>query len=354
MTFDLNRKSQFKMKRSMIESAIDKSLKDIEINPFRGTRNLVDIGLHFSSSRFQKNLFKIIHDVLNNVESPYYELVSRTVLNTERETLKQFGANIGYNSWTYGASLIRAREGKTGIEIPWTILYDLPEKMVRLDYKIISNYICEGEKMGIYTSMIFPEMLSNQYEEIFQIALKYKNSGFIIFEQFQNISTASLNKLKSLNNTMIVPIINNEYRKSQWNNEVFNTMQLNKMLYGVGLLYNDTNYLDITSNECMKSMENFKAPLVFFIAERNKNSSEKAKKHIGQIKSAYRNAIKYSYFVIDLFSDINEIDHIISGNTSFLEINGTSYYKKSPFEKEKMSIYEDTTIEKIIFHQSHL
>ena len=278
MTFDLNRKSQFKMKRLMIESAIDKALRDIETNPFRGTRNLVDTGLHFSASRFQKNLFEIIHDILNNEESPYYELVSRTVLNTDKNKLKQFGANIGYNSWTYGASLIREQERLKGIHTPWTILYDFPKKMIRWDFKLISDYISEGEKTGIYTSMLFPESFDSQYEEILDLLSKHKDSGFIIFEKLQNISDSSLKKLAGLNNVMIVPML--KEKDFEKNHEIFNKIQSKKILYAIGIFYNDKNYLEITKDGFMSTLEKFKSPLLFFIPDRKNNCSIKTKKHI--------------------------------------------------------------------------
>ena len=43
----------------MIEIAINKGIRDIEENPKRGIRNLVDLASHFASSPFQKDIRKI-------------------------------------------------------------------------------------------------------------------------------------------------------------------------------------------------------------------------------------------------------------------------------------------------------
>ena len=95
---------------TLIESAMGNGIRYIEDNPQRGIRNLLDLGEYFASGRFQKSFFDIAHEMLNNENSFYYYKIGDLVRNTNHRTLANFGINLGYNSFTYGASKIREYE----------------------------------------------------------------------------------------------------------------------------------------------------------------------------------------------------------------------------------------------------
>lgn len=45
--------------RIIIETIVKKALRDIKDSPERSIRNLVDMALHFSDGRFQRNFLKL-------------------------------------------------------------------------------------------------------------------------------------------------------------------------------------------------------------------------------------------------------------------------------------------------------
>ena len=87
----------------MIEAAVDRGIREMQEDPKRSVRKLADLGRQFSRGRFQKNFFDLSQTLLQDDNSPYYTILSRLTRETNHETLKKFGVNIGYTSWTYGA-----------------------------------------------------------------------------------------------------------------------------------------------------------------------------------------------------------------------------------------------------------
>ena len=77
----------------LVESAIRRTLKNIQESPERATRNLIDLGLQFSDGRFQTRLLSQAQRMLQNQDSAYYELVKNTVETVDHDILASFGLN---------------------------------------------------------------------------------------------------------------------------------------------------------------------------------------------------------------------------------------------------------------------
>ena len=67
--------------RSLLEATIDKALRDLQTDPERSVRNLVDLAQSFSNGRFQKNFFSIIQSLLEDQDSAYYTLVRLSLIH---------------------------------------------------------------------------------------------------------------------------------------------------------------------------------------------------------------------------------------------------------------------------------
>ena len=107
--------------RIMIKTFVKSALKDAENSPERCTRNLVDMALNFSNNSSQYSFFSIARQMLNNENSPYYPLIEDILKHIDKDKLLNFGLNIGYNSCTKGAGIIRQKESEEGFEIPWSL-----------------------------------------------------------------------------------------------------------------------------------------------------------------------------------------------------------------------------------------
>ena len=113
------------LSRAMVESVVDRSLREIVSDPDRSLRKLVDLGNLLARGRSQKESFSLLSRVLENEGSPYYDMVRRIVQEVDREKLKCFGINLGWESWTVGAGRIRALEGERHYNIPWCLTFRL-------------------------------------------------------------------------------------------------------------------------------------------------------------------------------------------------------------------------------------
>ena len=89
------------MKKAMIETAVDRGIKEMEDDPKRSIRRLTDLGKQFSRNRFQETVFSVMQELLNNENSAYYDMMHNLIKNSEKESLKKFGVNFGYMSWSY-------------------------------------------------------------------------------------------------------------------------------------------------------------------------------------------------------------------------------------------------------------
>ncbi|MFQ8760051.1 MAG: hypothetical protein ACLSAF_12155 [Intestinimonas sp.] len=137
------------LSRAMVESVVDRSLREIVSDPDRSLRKLVDLGNLLARGRSQKESFSLLSRVLENEGSPYYDMVRRIVQEVDREKLKCFGINLGWESWTVGAGRIRALEGERHYNIPWCLTFRLggqPWALGAEDYRAL---LLQGQELGI-------------------------------------------------------------------------------------------------------------------------------------------------------------------------------------------------------------
>ena len=111
--------------RIFVETTIRKAIRDIKDSPKRSFRNLIDLGLNFAKGRFEKPFLVSVQNLLQNEQSPYYDLVLDTVHNVDTDRLITFGMNVGYNGCTKGAKIIREIESKENYNIPWSLSLEI-------------------------------------------------------------------------------------------------------------------------------------------------------------------------------------------------------------------------------------
>ena len=139
------------IRRAIIRSAIERGIQEIRSDPQRGVRKLVDLGTHFSRGRFQKRIFREMQDELVNPNTAYYALVTNLVNRVRAGHIERLGIDIGFNSWTHGAAMIRENEQKKGYNIPWCLVLNQTQE-IQYD---LDDLMCQGEKLGIYCYWAF-------------------------------------------------------------------------------------------------------------------------------------------------------------------------------------------------------
>lgn len=307
---------QEKLSRIMLETAIDRGLKEIELKSKRGIRNLVDLGDHFAKGRFQKDFYNIAQRMLANEDSPYYQLVFDTVQNVDHNILKTFGINIGLNSWTYGARKIRQYEKEEGHNVPWTIIFDLiNSKDNTLSSSKISNIIQEGKALGLYSYIFFLGDNKDKLKELIEIFKSNKDCAFILFIAPILLEEEYILELKNIGNTILS--LNIRDKNSIFDRQV-NLLKKNKLLFGVHMSYHDNDAKIILNDTWIKDVINLNCTFAFLIPslECNHGNVDYISKYIRDAKTNQ----KYPVFLIDFFEDIAHVDKTISVESCLMKI----------------------------------
>ena len=184
----------------LTKTVVRKAIMDIKTDPERTVRNLVDMALHFTDSRFQKNFFASAQKLLSDEHSGYYALVKDTLTKVNEETLLTFSMNMGYGGLYEGSRKIRSAEAEKGFNIPWTIAVSVGEKGVNDRHHLL---IRQGQEMGIRVWQLFSE---GSILECLSLAAQYPESAFIIYCGSGEIDLHTLDVASDLHNiALIVP-----------------------------------------------------------------------------------------------------------------------------------------------------
>lgn len=187
------------MSRILVEAVVKKTLREMKENPERSIRNLVDMAFRFSGGRFQKDFFAAAQAMLQNENSAYYTLVRDVIAHTDAERLYTFGMNLGYNGCTAGAQRIRESERLLGCNIPWTVVLQISGNEFEEKEQRYHAVIQAGEKLGIYTWMLF---CREQPEKILAIVGEHPDSTFFLFCEPENLTAAFLDEAAGFYNLM--------------------------------------------------------------------------------------------------------------------------------------------------------
>ena len=86
-----------KITKALIRTTIKKALADVQRDPKRSVRNLVDLGLNFADGSNQQYFLQITQSYLSSDNSAYFRLAENIVNEIDHEKLAAYGINFGYN-----------------------------------------------------------------------------------------------------------------------------------------------------------------------------------------------------------------------------------------------------------------
>ena len=188
------------MTRVLVESTIRRTLKAMRESPEREARNLVDAGAQFSTGRFQTRLISHAQRMLQNAKSAYYALVKDVVTYADHDNITTFGVNLGYNSCTKGARLIRETEREKGFNIPWALHLRVSQEKLASDPGLYPSILREGTSLGIYTYLLF---VPGEAQAVLPLVMEYPDCAFLLFLEGGQITPAFLEELAPLKNVMV-------------------------------------------------------------------------------------------------------------------------------------------------------
>lgn len=300
--------------RAIIDATIDRGLREIYEDPRRSIRKMADLGRQFNKARFTKNLYDIFQDLLRNDDSPYYIAIEHLLQYTSRKNLKDFGINVGYNSFTKGGKLIRELDKKKNIQAPWDLIIRLdPTIKTGLTPSDLIPVIAEARKLGVYSYAIRLENNLSYFEDLLKVFITYDDCAFFFILPDEEISNDYSALISSCTNvSFFLPAFEDSCGA--------NSRLLKKKQSWVGLytFYDDSDTDLIISEESVWDYIPQECSFLLLIANDGVpiSSIEKTGQRIKQM----RMAPTVPLFIFDVYSDSMQIQNLISGKNYFYEI----------------------------------
>ena len=289
--------------RSLIETTVDKTLREIRNDPGRSIRKLLDLAQSVSRGRFQKRFFEIAQRMMEDENSAYYEMVTNLVTFADLEKIKTFGVNLGYNGCTLGAKRIRENEAKWHFDIPWNIFLGIGNgKAAPQD---VDRLISQGTELGVYVYLLYSShALNDEYHAILE---KYGDCAFILLTQPDEVLDAVVNKYGGLANCMF--IVDADARHIQ---EATAELRSDGFLYGTYRRYDEDAADALLSHAALSQSAQYGGTFLLLLPTSpclTANSEA-----IGQRVSQIREEQRYPFLPMDIRLDSLRIDRVISNS----------------------------------------
>lgn len=162
--------------RGLIDFAVSQCLNNMKSDPRRSLRRLNDLGLQASKGRFQSELFSLFQRMLDNENSPYYEMLNRILSTTDTAALKDFGINLGYNAWTLGASQLRTDASDCSMPLSWLV-----ELEPAFSPDLIASQISRERACGRYVfHASLPREGIGTGTDLFELIRRFRDCDFLL------------------------------------------------------------------------------------------------------------------------------------------------------------------------------
>lgn len=141
------------LNRAMVESVVNRALREMEQDSQRSARKLVDLALMFAKGPFERHFLTLCQGILEDAESPYYKLIARALQKFDWETLVTFGVNLGFEGCSRGAQRIRDTEAREGFDVPWALEFHVGRD--GLARSCVQRAISEAMALGVHVFFLW-------------------------------------------------------------------------------------------------------------------------------------------------------------------------------------------------------
>ncbi len=302
--------------QAMIEVAVDKGIRDIKDDLYRGVRNVIDLGSRLSSGRFQKDIFAIFHSLMyDQNDSPYYALVKQIVDHVDSEIIKRVGMNIGYHGWTCGAETIRARKQKLGYGTPWCLTFDWRDSKGILSVDDLADLMKEAVTLGIYCAMIFSSAVNLQ--DMIRMDGDFPTCTFFLYTDAAAIDEFVAGQIRKMAN--IIPLLGlYEGLDPDVLRRAAGLLRGEQCLYGA-FCFSNSDWAD--PDQARPFFDPYLGndiPVLMLIRPHSRQDEESTA--LSNFIRTERKTKQYAVFLIDFYEDIAYINHVISGDDIFISI----------------------------------
>lgn len=298
--------------RTILDTIVDRAIRDIAEDSQRSLRKLVDMGQTFARGPFQKHYIGAIQHMLENGGSPYYDLVQDTVQNTDRTCLRTFGINIGWQSWTVGARQIRDTEAREGFDIPWSLTFRLEEVSAAAcrDYLRLLD---EGRVLGIYAYFLHCGACPEAMSLVMDLARRAPECAFPVFLS-PSLAEPWIDALSVCPNLLVLL----DATASDWQTAAA-LLRDARRLFGYFIRCDSAACAaKVLSGQLVQSLLGHGGSMVFFLPEES-CPAKLASQFYGYVKES-RNAQQYPLLLMDYYQDLLMVDGVISDHPRYLEL----------------------------------
>ncbi len=292
--------------RAIIDSTVERSLREIAEDPKRSVRKLADLGRLFSKGRFTTEVYSLVQDLLHNDDSPYYEAIEKILRYSDNQKLKTFGINLGYNGLNIGGKIARSKEKTLSYRTPWIISMRLnPSIPNSMSVAEIDNVIRQAKPLGIYCFALRLEGSLMPLGSLAEIMVAHSDCTFFCLLPDQRLMNLHLNAIQNCPATMFLLHVGNQ-------NTLKNAEALRhqKSMYGVFHVYSDEDASSWASGEKTKELLNYETPWVVLAAD--DFCSRKSQTRITKFCRDNRMHPHYPVLFFDQIGDIMSADRLRS------------------------------------------
>ena len=302
--------------RAIIEATVERGLREVDEDPRRSIRKLIDMAKQFSNGRFISEIYFIFQDLLRNEDSPYYTAIEHILHHTSRKALKHFGINIGYNSFTRGGKMIRSFEETSDYQIPWAIGIEIDPASANV-YTVseLDRMIDQGTDMGIFTYFIELTRRIPVLHDYLKLFNRHPGCAFMLTLPDEELEASLADELQENTNVLTFLKASGDYIDSN----AF-ALRRRKIWYGAYDYYNESNSSQVLSlSNCRKFMA---AEVSFVIMIAAPGTSMDCIRETQRAIKEARLAPSYPLFIFDKYGDAMQLKTILSSGTSFFELTG--------------------------------
>jgi hypothetical protein len=229
----------------------------------------------------------------------------------DHRAIKTFGLNMGYDSWTYGARLIRRESEKRGYMLPWVVQihYDR-ETGGRLTAEDIDSIINTLSPLGVNTYVIMKEHGLPDDPDLVEVFRTHPGCAFFLFINDSHISVEQAEVIKGIGNTVISINIATDNAM-----EACRSLKEIKALYVIHYLYTTDEVEKFSYGDYIDTWLSYGSAFIFLIQK------DCEKGLAGKFAKKSRMEQEYPILVWDVYSDIRLVNEMISDIPFIFEIS---------------------------------
>lgn len=306
--------------RSFIETAVAKALRDIQRDPDRGVRNIVDLGLRFSSARgAQRSFLHTAQKMLQNRRSAYYGVARRAAGQYDHEAVKAFGVNLGYHGFVKGAKELRRQQAALGVYLPWCAVISISLRAGDgLTVQALQSLIEQGKQLGMYTYCIDLQM--EDLPDIAPLLQSQRDCAFVLAPTTNALDGQGIAQLAQCKNTAVCLRADREGY-----DDAAGQLLAAGCLFAAGIVYDDENAWQYLDGEWLDRL--MPSDSLFAMTIAAPDCSPRTQKRMLAFARDIRDRQEHPMFVLDAFGDKAYMDKTISGRSCLLRIDaqGNAY-----------------------------